>query len=64
MIISGANYMDAVQKYGINTNQVTFYKELWMDDILKDLDAQFEQMLDSLDEHEVNERQEVRSNLY
>jgi len=35
-----------------------------MDDILKEFDQQFEQMLDSLDEHEINERQEVRSNLY
>lgn len=34
------------------------------DDIQNEMDLQFEQMLDSLDEHEINERQEVRSNLY
>jgi len=28
VIISGANYLDAVTKYGIKTSQVTFWKEL------------------------------------
>jgi hypothetical protein len=28
VIITGANYLDAVTKYGINTSQVTFWKEI------------------------------------
>jgi hypothetical protein len=36
-----------------------------MDDILKDWDVQFEQLVDDFDrEPEINEMQEVRSNLY
>jgi hypothetical protein len=28
VIITGANYLDAVSKYGINQSQVTFWKEV------------------------------------